>query len=135
VLLPFPTRRSSDLRLRVEVSARGSITVSDVEGGVVAEADQSSVQVARVAGELVLDSDQGRVEGRDLRATRVAASSDQGRIELEFATSPRAVDVDADQGRIDIVLPDDPDVAYATELDADQGTISDRIRQDPTSDR
>lgn len=122
-------------RLRVEVSARGSITVSDVEGGVVAEADQSSVQVARVAGELVLDSDQGRVEGRDLRATRVAASSDQGRIELEFATSPRAVDVDADQGRIDIVLPDDPDVAYATELDADQGTISDRIRQDPTSDR
>ena len=45
------------------------------------------------------------------------------------------VDVDADQGRIDIVLPDDPDVAYATELDADQGTISDRIRQDPTSDR
>src|SRR5690606_561065 len=68
-------------------------------------------------------------------AARVRANADQGRIELEFDASPDEVDVDADQGNVMIVLPDEPGVAYATDPRADQGSISEAIRQDPSARR
>ncbi|HEX6418059.1 MAG TPA: DUF4097 family beta strand repeat-containing protein [Acidimicrobiales bacterium] len=121
--------------LPIEVSALDGVGVSDVAAGVVASSDTSSVRLARVSGDVTVDADQGRVEGTDLVASRMHANADQGRIELEFDTSPDEIVVDADQGSILIVLPDEPGVAYATDTDADQGSVSDAIRQDPSARR
>jgi hypothetical protein len=118
----------------VEVHAEASVDVSDVTGGVVAEADQASVTLTNVGGDVRASSDQGRVTGRDLDATRVEARSDQGRIELSFDRSPRSVDAEADQGSIEIRLPDERDVAFAVDTSADQGTETVAIRTDPSSD-
>lgn len=121
--------------LRVAVDARGGVSVSDTSGGVVARS-RSHVELVRVGGEVEASADQGRLEGRDLSAGRVVADADQGRVVLEFATSPDAIDVEADQGTVDIVLTYEEDVFYAPpETEADQGTVSDRINQDPRSDR
>ena len=121
----------------LHVTADGSerVIVSDVTGGVTADSDVSSVELARVGGEVTVSADQGRIDASDLRAERVHARADQGRVSLAFAESPDEIVVRADQGSVDIVLPDEADVAYATETDADQGTVSDRIRQDPVSPR
>lgn len=122
--------------LPVEVESGQSITVSDVNGGVVAHSDTGSVDLARVGGDVDASADEGRLEGTDLTAGRVTAEADQGRVELTFAESPRHVDVSADQGRVEIVLPDEDDVVYAVSTDADQGTVSDdAIRTDPDSTR
>jgi Putative adhesin len=121
--------------LHVDLGSEAGVTVSDVDGGVVAHSDQGAVELARVGGDVDISSDQGRLEATDLTADRLTGDADQGRVRLEFAESPRAVDVEADQGRVEIVLPDDDDVVYATTTHADQGTVSDSIRQDPDSDR
>jgi hypothetical protein len=119
----------------IDVEADGRVTISDVTGGVVASSNQSPVELARVGGDVTVSADQGRIEGTDLTADHVTARANQGRLTLEFAESPRSVEASANQGSLDIVLPDDDDVAYATETSANQGTVSDRIRQDPGSDR
>lgn len=121
--------------LYVNVKGLGSVTVSDIDASVVADSRTGSVDLVRVGGEITATSDQGRLEGRDLTAPSVTARADQGRVSLEFAESPRMVDAEADQGSIDIVVPDDPDVVYAIDPDADQGSTSLRVAQDPRSDR
>jgi hypothetical protein len=102
---------------------------------VTADSSASTVVLARVGGEVTVSSHQGRVEASELAAERVHAFADQGRLTLAFVESPDEIVARADQGSIDIVLPDDRDVAYATETKSDQGAVSDRIRQDPGSPR
>jgi hypothetical protein len=121
--------------LHVDVDGFESITVSDVDGGLVAHSVAGAIELARVGGDVAVSANQGRLEATDLTADRVEASANQGRVSLEFTESPRAIDVEANQGRVEIVLPDDDEVAYATVTESDQGSVSDTIRQDPNSDR
>jgi len=121
--------------LDVTVRSDGHIELADVSGAVDAGTDSSSIELARVSGDVRLEADQGRIEATDLRADHVRARADQGRIRLVFSDSPRSVDVTADQGDIDVLLPDERGVAYDTDTGADQGTVTDPIRQDPGSDR
>ncbi|HET6948942.1 MAG TPA: hypothetical protein VFI47_01100 [Acidimicrobiales bacterium] len=121
--------------LAVSVHGDGRIEVSDVQGGVDASTDSSSIVLSRVGGAVTATSDQGRIEGSDLTADAVVASADQGSIQLAFTVSPRTVEAEADQGSITILLPDQPGVSYATSVGADQGSASAPIRQDPGSDR
>lgn len=123
----------SDVALKLR--ADGRIEVSGVAGGVDAGTDQGRIVLDQVDGTVRADSDQGRIEGRRLTGSRVRAHTDQGHVTLSFLASPRAVDAQSDQGGIDIVLPDDRDVAYAVDTGTDQGTVTDAIRQDPRSDR
>jgi hypothetical protein len=118
----------------VEVHAEDAIDVSDLTGDVVATSDQASVTLTNVRGDVRASSDQGRITGRDLVARRFEATADQGRIELAFDESPTAVDAEADQGSIEIRLPDDEDVAFAVDTSSDQGTETVAIRTDPSSD-
>lgn len=121
--------------LYVDVFGAQAITVSDVSGGLRAHSVAASVSLARVGGDVDIQSDQGRLEATDLTAEEVRADADQGRVALRFAESPDAVDVQADQGSVEIVLPDDEGVSYATSTEADQGTVGNAIRTDPGSDR
>jgi hypothetical protein len=119
----------------VDVSGAESVTVSDLTGGLVAHSVASVVDLSRVGGDVTVSANQGRLEATDLTADRVHARANQGSLSLEFAESPHEIVAEANQGRIDIVLPDDPDVDYATETEANQGAVSDRINQSPRSDR
>ena len=121
--------------LYVNVDADEGVTVSDVSGGLVAHSSAAAVELARVGGDVTVSANQGRLEGTDLTAEHVTATANQGRLSLEFAASPDSIAAQANQGSVYIVLPDDEEVAYATEAQANQGTVSDRIRQDPGSPR
>jgi Putative adhesin len=121
--------------LPVEIDSEQSITVTDVDAGVVVNSDEGEIELSRIGGDIDVSADQGRIEATDLAAGRVTASADQGRVTLEFAESPRRVDVSADQGRVEIVVPDEADVFYAVETSADQGSVTNSIGTDPDSDR
>lgn len=121
--------------MHVSASGRSRVSVSDVSGGVTARSDQGAVELVRVGGTVVARAAQGRIEGTDLTAAAVDARADQGRVTLGFARSPDEVVARADQGDIDLALPDERGVDYATEAGADQGAVSVDIRQDPDSRR
>lgn len=121
--------------LHVDVHSRDRVTLSDLDAGVRADSTMSTVEMNRVGGDVTVEADQGRVEGAGLTAATIDAQASQGRIRLAFTESPREIRAEADQGSVDIVLPDDDDVFYATETEADQGTVSNRIRVDPRSAR
>ena len=121
--------------MHVDVSGNEGVRVSDVTGGVTARSRASSLELARVGGDVTVSANQGRLEATDLTAERVHARANQGSMTLEFAESPREIVAHANQGSVDIVLPEDPDIAYATETSADQGSVNDRINTSPRSDR
>lgn len=119
----------------VDVSAVEGVTVSDQIGGLRAHSSAAAVELVRVGGDVTVSANQGRIEGEALTATRIDATANQGRLTLDFATSPEHVAAQANQGRIDIVLPDDPDVFYDTDTEANQGTVNAEVRTDPRSGR
>jgi hypothetical protein len=121
--------------LPVDIDSEGSITVSDVDDGLVANSDSGGIDLSRVGGDVDISADQGRLEGTDLAASRVTASADEGRVRLQFAEPPRHVDVSADQGSVELVLPDAEGVFYAVETSVDQGSLTNSIGSDPDSDR
>jgi hypothetical protein len=117
------------------VTGRGGVSATDLDGGLRARSKSSRVDLLRVGGDLTVETDQGSVEGDDLRAGSVVASTDQGSLRLTFVTSPDEVRTEADQGSIDIVLPDEPGVYYADDLHSDQGSENISIRTRSDSDR
>lgn len=117
------------------VTGRDGVSATDLDGGLRARSHASAIELRRVGGNLTVETDQGGIEGDDLRSERVDASTDQGSLSLTFATSPRAVRAEADQGSIDIVLPDEPGVYYAADAQSDQGTVNSTIRVKSDSDR
>jgi hypothetical protein len=119
----------------VDARAADGLSVTDQRGGLSAHSSQSSVELVRVGGDITVSASQGRIEGDALTATRVSASADQGRFIAEFTTSPDHISVDADQGHVDIVLPNDPEIDYATETQATQGTVTTDIRTNSRSER
>ena len=121
--------------LYVDASAVDGVSVSDQVGGLRAHSSTGSVELIRVGGDVTASASQSRIEGEGLTATRLDATANQGRVTLDFAVSPDAVAVQANQGRIDIVLPDDPDVFYDTDTEANQGTVNADVRTEPGSAR
>jgi hypothetical protein len=121
--------------LFVDVAGRDGVSASNLTGGLTARSSAAAVDLLRVGGDVTVSANHSRVEGRDLTAADVDASANNGRLTLEFAASPRHVTARANHGRVDITLPDEPGVVYATDTEANQGTVRDEIRQDPGSDR
>jgi hypothetical protein len=119
----------------VDVSGVEGVQVSDVTGGVNAHSRASTVELDRVGGDVTASANQGRLEATDLSAERLHARANQGSLSLEFAVSPREIVADANQGSVDIVLPEDPDISYATVVEANQGSVNNRINSSPRSDR
>jgi Putative adhesin len=121
--------------LAVSIRAEGGVEVSDVHGGVFVHTDGGGVTATRVSGTLDLSSDQGSVEATGIDADHAVATSDQGRVDLTFTDSPRSVEARSDQGSVNVVLPEEPGVVYATTVETDQGSAQALIAQDPRSDR
>ena len=118
----------------LSVRAQGSIEVTDMEAGVDAGTSESTITLDRVDGDLTLQASQGRITAGAIRSGTVVAHANQGRISLVFAESPSSVTAEADQGSIEIVLPDDT-VAFATDVSADQGDVTDVVDRDLDSPR
>jgi hypothetical protein len=127
VTFTFHVPRGMDL----DVHADQSIEADTIDGDAVLAADAGHVEVTRMTGHLQLDSDAGLVSGTVLTSEQVQASSDAGRVELEFDTPPTSVTADSDAGSVEIVVPDDG-ADYRVYADSDAS--SDDVTVDQRSD-
>jgi hypothetical protein len=120
--------------LPVSIRAEGSIEVTGMAAGVFASSDGGTVTVDRVDGDLVLDANDGSITAGAVRSDNVAADTLSGRISLVFAESPSSVSAQANEGSIEIVLPDST-IAYATDVSTSEGEVTDLVDRDLDSSR
>jgi hypothetical protein len=115
-------------------SDNGSVDVSGLTSPVNIDTDNGSVDLAELSGEVHVSSDNGRIDAVRLRAQTVTASTDNGRLTLEFAVPPTTVVATADNGRITVVVPND-DTAYRVETETDNGSRNVTVNEDDGSTR
>lgn len=121
--------------LHVDVRAMARVEVSDLSGGLSARSSTARVEIARVGGDVTLQANQSRVEATDLTADSVRANAAQGRVSLAFVDPPEEIVARANQGRVEILLPDVEGVYYAIDPEARNGSVSENVATDPRSDR
>ena len=134
--------------LDVEVNAdNDGVDVSNIDGNVVVDSDNGAVELADVSGEININGDNGRIVGTDLSAAVVDVDTDNGRIELAFTEPTDTVNAGADNGSVEVVVPeieggyditaetsngstddidvvDNPESPHKLRLETDNGSIS-----------
>jgi hypothetical protein len=120
--------------LDVNVRSETGSSIEGIDGAVTVSSDQTAIELTDVSGPLTIDNDQGSVLASGLRSQQVKVSTDQGDVRLRFTEPPRSVEADAEQGTVEIVVPDD-DEAYRLTTEIDQGTVERDIRTDPEAAR
>jgi hypothetical protein len=121
------------LDVRAE-TGNGRMTIRDISGDVEADGDNGSMELTRLSGHLLISTDNGSLEASGLRSEVVTADTDNGRLELRFATPPQRVRATGDNGRVDIEVPDTAH-SYRVTVSADNGSTDAPVRTDPDSDR
>lgn len=122
-----------DVEIVVDGS-NGSVSVAGSAAPLTLDSDNGSVEVDDVSGPMELTSDNGRVEGTRLRSSIVNADSDNGRVVLEFDESPSNVVATSNNGRVEVVVPNDG-TAYRVDMDTANGSENLDVPTDPNSDR
>jgi DUF4097 and DUF4098 domain-containing protein YvlB len=115
-------------------SDNGQVAVRGTTQPVTIDNDNGSVEIADVSGPLNVTTDNGRISGSQLRAATVTADTDNGRILLEFAVAPTTVVATGDNGRIEVVVPNDG-TAYRVNVQSDNGSETVEVPTDPSSAR
>jgi hypothetical protein len=110
------------------------ITVSGIVGNVQLHSDNGSITASDITGDIDLTADNGSIRATRVTSDSVQASSDNGSIRLELASSPHNVKATSDNGNIIVVVPQG-DELYAVDISTDNGSTDNRLRTDIASDR
>lgn len=121
-----------DLALVVDGN-NGSIAVHDLGGSAQLRTENGAITVSGDRGPLDLTTSNGSVDGVALTAVTVAARTDNGGVDLDFARSPTRVDATTSNGHIDIRVP--TSATYFLTTRTDNGSISPDIPSDRFSHR
>ncbi|MFL1380078.1 MULTISPECIES: DUF4097 family beta strand repeat-containing protein [unclassified Nocardiopsis] len=108
----------------------GDITAFGFAEPLTATTDNGRVSVADISGPLTLTSENGDLIGQGISSAEVAATTDNGRVELELTAVPDAVTVHTDNGDAEITL---PDAAYAVAASSDNGEVVTEVTTDADS--
>lgn len=119
------------MAVRVDGS-NGGVHASDLHGAIDLDTDNGRIEVADVSGSIRLTNDNGSIVGRRIGVSNVDAVTDNGRIELSFVEPPDDVRGRSQNGRVEVIVPDE-EVAYRVQLDTDNGSTSIDVRTDPAS--
>lgn len=112
----------------------GSINVTGSDAPITIDGDNGSIRLSDVSGPLQLATDNGRVEATRLRSSTVTADADNGRVQLEFAAAPTTVVATSNNGRVEVVVPNDG-TAYRVDVRSNNGSENVDVPTDPTSGR
>jgi hypothetical protein len=118
----------------VVVDASGRIDVRGIRGGVDVSSLGGPLEVADVSGPLRLWTRDGSANARDLSASTVVASDQNGSLRLDFAMPPTRVDVETRDGHATVALPDVPG-GYALDIDQRDGSSVVDVPTNPRSAR
>ena len=90
------------IRIRTD---RASVSVTDMTGMVEVDAGAGNVRLVRTRGPVKVDTSAGNVEGQDIVAEYLDATTGAGRIRLSIAEAPGRLGLKTGAGNIDVGLP------------------------------
>jgi DUF4097 and DUF4098 domain-containing protein YvlB len=119
------------VRIRTE---QGSVEVENMTGMVEVDTDAGGVRLLGTRGPVRATTSAGNIEGTDLVAGFVDATTDAGRIRLSLAEPSARMDLRTDAGNIDLALPDAPG-GYRVTTETGAGRVAVTVPQEATSAR
>jgi hypothetical protein len=131
-----------DVTYTVELPPSFELVVTGVAGDVTARAMTGPVRVERQYGDIALfdvtgpvdiESSSGDVTALGLRSESVRAETRSGDVRLELVEPPQAVQVDSEDGEVDVAVP--AGVTYRVSAWTRSGERAVTVPVDPASDR
>lgn len=119
------------VRVRTE---RGSVEVENMTGMVEVATEAGGIRLLGTRGPVRATTSAGNVDGVDLVAGFVDATTDAGRIRLSLAEPSARVDLRTDAGNIDLALPNAPG-GYRVMTETGAGKVDVTVPQEATSAR
>ena len=119
------------VRVRTE---RGSVAVENMTGTVDVETKAGTVRFDRTRGPIKATTSAGSIEGVDVVAGFIDATTDAGRIRLSLAEPSQRVGLRTDAGNIDLALPN-VSGGYRVTTDTGAGKVDVDVPQDAAAVR
>jgi hypothetical protein len=119
------------VRVRVD---DGAVSVEGIGGMVEVETKAGAVDLIRTQGPAKVTTSAGNVEGEDLNAEFLDATTGAGRIRLSMARPPGRLGLRTGAGSIDVGLPP-ADGGYRVAAEAESGTVDVSVSQNAGGNR
>lgn len=141
---PFQLVWSCSVHLTVELppstsvdvhTGSGNIAVAGLTAGATLSTSDGNVKATGVAGNLTMRSSNGSVTATDARSEHIDASSRDGGVRVDLASSPTDVRATSSNGNVTVLVPDQPGVAYQVDSHSGNGSQTVAVRTDPSSPR
>ena len=141
---PFQIVWSCSVQLTVQLppstavdvhTGSGNVAVAGLTAGAALTTSDGSVKATGVLGNLTMRSNNGNVTATDARSEHVDASSSDGSVRLDLASSPTEVHATSGNGNVTVLVPDQPGVAYQVSSHTGNGSQAVSVRTDPSSPR
>lgn len=113
----------------------GRVVISHIDGAIDVDTDNGRVELASVSGAVRVRGDNGGIVGTALTGSTVDVATDNGGIDLAFATPPDSVTASTDNGGIRLALPDVEGGYDVVPPVTDNGRTSVDVVSDPSSPR
>lgn len=113
---------------------RGSVSVAGITGMVEVDAGAGSVRLTGTRGPVRVETSAGRVEGVDIAAEFLDATTGAGSIRLSFTDPSGRIGLKTGAGNIDLTLPAVPG-GYRVAADAGAGDVQVTVDQNPGGNR
>jgi hypothetical protein len=113
---------------------RGSVTVERMTGTIDVATSAGGVRLTSTRGPVKATTSAGNVDGTDLVAGFLDATTDAGRIRLSFAEPSGRIGLQTDAGNIDVGLPNAPG-GYRVMTDTRAGKVAVSVPDDPSAAR
>ncbi len=132
----FPCRSAAELSVAagtevVVVSTDGLVEVGRFDGSLTVFSSGEGVALGAISGSTRVVSD-GVVFGSDLQSTSASVMASEGDVDITFSRSPAALVIEADGGRVDVVVPNQ---RFRLDIESSEGTIVADVRESETADR
>jgi hypothetical protein len=119
------------VRIRTE---RGTVAVTDMTGTVEVDAGAGNVRLTRTRGPVKVETSAGNVDGVDLAAQFLDATTGAGRIRLSIAEAPGRLGLKTGAGNIDVGLPTTAG-GYRVATDTGAGKVDVTVEQNEGGSR
>lgn len=122
---------AAELRIRTR---SGSISVEGMGALIDAETRAGEIRLVRTRGPVQAVTSAGDIEGTDIAARFVDATTDAGRIRLSLSEPSQRMGLETGAGRIDLALPP-AGGGYRVTAETGAGEVDVRVAQEPTAAR
>ncbi len=127
----YDIRVPDGFALDVETGS-GTVEASGVTAGSVAvHVSSGDVRLVDVHGPVQVESSSGDVSGERLDSPTVSATTSSGEVELDLATAPQDLTVEASSGGVTVALP--AGQPYRVEIDTSSGDEAVEVPTDPSA--